>query len=202
MVIQTDSPLPLASTIFCFRRWTQMRLSSTLPTSRLTSGRPCSRSEAEVNSAFSRSIAGFLPTRMQPSVSSDVLPAWIRIFRNRRAPLYLIGTVGIVAPSGFQRVAEIINSIMLNVTMLQSYFVTFFVQWWRSVLLIHPSRIHREIIMRMAVSELVVEQSLGFSIEITRGFHFGWLFHPIQQKQGLRDRVVHIQTSHCNFVTM
>ena len=29
MVIQTGSPLLLASTIFCFRRWSQMRLSTT-----------------------------------------------------------------------------------------------------------------------------------------------------------------------------
>ena len=42
--------------------------------------------------------------------------------------------------------------------MLQSYFVTFsaaeptcrLLQWWRSVLLIHPSRIQREMIIRMA----------------------------------------------------
>ena len=62
MVIQTGSPLPLASTIFCFRRWSQIRLSSTLPTSR------------------------FLPTRMQPSVSSEQLPAWMRMPSNFGTP--------------------------------------------------------------------------------------------------------------------
>ena len=106
IVIQTGSPLSLASTIFCLRRWSQMRLSRTLPTSR------------------------FLPTRIQPSVSSEQLPAWMRMpseqdgkpllelrrerddyciatFRDGRAAFYLVGPVGVVAPSRFEGVAEI-----------------------------------------------------------------------------------------------